>query len=106
MPNGKSIPSDTTSFYCSKEVEVLFKIDVSNYTSLKGMFENTYITEISFSPDFNTTNIKDLSSLFNGCSYLKSIDIRHFDTKNVINMTRMFYRCDSLTSLEISNYNT
>ena len=104
--NGKSIPSDTTSFYCSQEFEVLFKIDVSNYTSLQGMFKDTYITEISFSPDFNTTNIEDMSYLFSGCHRLKSIDIKHFDTRNVVNMVRMFSGPNHLTSLKITNFNT
>ena len=54
------------------------------------MFKDTYITEISFSPDFNTTNIEDMSYLFSRCSYLTSINIKHFDTRNVVNMTRMF----------------
>ena len=100
------MPSDTTSFYCSQDFEVLLKIDISNCTSLQGMFKDTHIAEISFSPDFNTTNIKDMSYLFSGCRSLKSIDIKHFDTRNVVNMVRMFSGAYYLTSLKITNFNT
>ena len=45
---------------------------------------------------FNTTNVKDMSSMFWKCSSLKSLDLSSFNTTNVNNMLGMFYGCSSL----------
>ena len=47
---------------------------------------------------FNTTNVNNMSSMFDGCSSLTSIDLSSFNTTNVNvnNMANMFYECSSL----------
>ena len=76
--NGEYLKPSTKMLYCSEECEVYFQIDVSNCTSLKGMFEDSDIASISFSPSFNTKNIKDMTNLFRFCFSLKSADLSYF----------------------------
>ena len=54
----------------------------------------------------DTSNVKDMSNMFNSCSKLTSLDLSSFNTSNVTNMGYMFSDCSSLTSLDLSNFNT
>ena len=54
----------------------------------------------------NTSEVTDMSHMFNGCSSLPSIDLSSLNTSKVTNMYGMFIGCSSLTSLDLSNFNT
>ena len=54
----------------------------------------------------NTSEVKDMSEMFYGCSGLTSLDLSHFNTQNVTKMGRMFFDCRGLTSLDLSHFNT
>ncbi len=54
----------------------------------------------------NTSEVTDMSSMFNDCGALTSLDVSHFDTQKVTNMSYMFYGCVVLTSLDVSGFNT
>ena len=56
--------------------------------------------------NFNNPEVTSMSSMFYGCSSLKSLDISGWNTSNVIYMNQMFEGCSSLTSLDLSNFNT
>lgn len=56
--------------------------------------------------NLDTSNMSDMSSMFNTCSYVLTLDLSGFDTSNVTNMQRMFYQCMKLNNLNISNFNT
>ena len=72
------------------------------------------IEEIDFGEGFNTSNVTDMGSMFDGCSGLTSLDVSNFNTSNVTNMGGfmggimggMFSGCYRLTSLDLSNFNT
>ena len=88
---------------------IVFEESFKTYapTSLKEFFYNCKTLEkISGLEYLNTTNITDMSSMFRGCSNLKSLDFTNFDTKNVSNMYFMFYGCSTLNSLDLTNFNT
>ena len=53
----------------------------------------------------NTSEVKDMSSMFAYCNMLTSLDLKNFNTQNVTNMGEMFCRT-SLTSLDLKNFNT
>ena len=55
---------------------------------------------------FDTSNVTNMSSLFEGCRRLTSLDLSGFDTSKVINMNGMFESCESLTELDLSSFNT
>lgn len=54
----------------------------------------------------NTSNVTDMSFMFNSCNGLISLDLSSFDTSNVTTMVGMFQGCYSLTSLTLSNFDT
>ena len=56
--------------------------------------------------NLNTVNVKDMSSMFEGCEKLTSLDLSLFITSKVTDMSHMFYNCSGLTSLNLSNFNT
>ena len=47
----------------------------------------------------NTSGVQNMTSMFEQCSELKSLNLSSFDTKNVFTMTRMFYNCYNLEQL-------
>ncbi|MBR4462366.1 MAG: BspA family leucine-rich repeat surface protein [Erysipelotrichaceae bacterium] len=55
---------------------------------------------------FDTSNVTDMQSMFDGCSSLKTLDVSAFDTSNVTSMADMFRGCRSLTSLDLSSFRT
>ena len=71
-----------------------------------GMFDHPAITNIDFGDHFNTTNVTNMASMFDGCNSLTSLDLSNFNTTNVTNMAYMFYKCLNLTSLDLSSFNT
>ena len=54
----------------------------------------------------NTSEVKDMSSMFSHCPALTSLDLKNFNTRNVTNMYGMFEVCEALTSLNLQNFNT
>ena len=56
--------------------------------------------------NLNTANLKDMSSMFYGCSALTSLNLSSFNTAKVGVMFHMFYGCSALTSLDLSSFNT
>ena len=55
--------------------------------------------------NFETYYTIDMSNMFNNCSSLQSLKI-NFDTEKVKKMSYMFAHCVKLTSLDISSFNT
>ena len=88
---------------------IVFEESFKTYapTSLKEFFYNcTSLETISGLEYLNTANITDMSSMFQNCCKLKSLDFTNFDTKNVSNMYFMFCNCTNLTSLDLTDFNT
>ena len=55
--------------------------------------------------NFDTSKVTEsIDSMFRGCYKLKSLNLEHFKTLNVKNFDNMFYGCSSLESLDISNF--
>ena len=92
-------------------------------TNCSQMFKNKYnLTSIDFN-GLNTSNVTNMSSMFEGCARsseyhdygneyvlefhgLSSIDLSSFNTSNVTNMSKMFKGCCNLSSLNLSSFNT
>ena len=55
---------------------------------------------------FNTDGVTDMHSMFSDCSSLVSLDLSSFNTTSVTDMDSMFSDCSSLVSLDISNFDT
>ncbi len=48
--------------------------------------------------NFNTTNVANMSTMFNGCVSLTILDLSNFNTSNVTSMQGTFDGCLSLTT--------
>ena len=94
------------TFNSTGKHKVYFKLDISKIDILKEIFsEINNVTLISFSPLFNTENIKYINRMFENCNLLTSINISSFNTKNVVDMKSMFSGVRSLKSVDLSNFN-
>ena len=51
----------------------------------------------------NTANVTDMSSLFDHCQKLTSLDLSNFNTAKVTNMNRMFSNCSNLKAIYASD---
>jgi surface protein len=54
----------------------------------------------------NTSQARNLQSLFQSCAKLERVDTRYWDTSKVTTMKQAFYYNQSLTSLDLSNLDT
>ena len=87
-------------YYYSENEKILLN-DNSNR-----LFQNlTALEEIDLS-SFDTSNVTDMSYMFNYCNSLTELDVSSFNTSKVTNMATMFQRCDSLKTLNVSNFDT
>jgi len=83
-------------------------LDTSNVIDMSFMFDGcSSLTKLDVS-NFDTSNVTDMGYMFSGCSSLTSIsiDASGFNTENVTNVTDMFSGCSSLTSIDVSNFKT
>lgn len=80
--------------------------DTSDVIYMNYMFEGcTYLTSLDLS-SFNTSNVTNMCTMFDNCDNLTNLDLGSFDTSNVTNMSGMFQYCDSLVNLNLSSFNT
>ena len=84
-------------FYeCGFVVSVFFKkFNRKNITDMSDMFRFGIISSIKKLDlsNFKTDNVKNMSGMFNGCSFLEELDLSNFNTNNVSNLKEMFYGC-------------
>ena len=100
---GTSQEEDTTT------ARVVFDASFRDFrptTTAKWFYDCKALKQIEGMEYLNTSEVKDMSKMFYGCSALTSIDLKHFNTQNVTNMKGMFRRCSALTSLDLQHFNT
>lgn len=74
--------------------------------SCRAIFSNMKkLTDINFE-GFNTSEVTNMSNMFNQCNIIKSLDLSKFNTSNVTNMDGMFLACNQLGSLDLSSFDT
>ena len=64
------------------------------------------LTEINFNGVVDTSNVKYMDHMFQGCEKLETLDLCDFDTSCVVDMTAMFYDCRRLDDLDVSSFDT
>ena len=105
---GTVLPEDCSKLFCEYPCSSidLSNADTSNVKNMSRMFDNCcYLNSLNIS-GFDTSNVTDMSYMFNECSKLYSLDVSGFDTSNVTDMGDMFSLCNHLTSLDVSRFNT
>ena len=75
-------------------------------TTAKWFYDCNALKQIEGLEYLNTSEVKDMSRMFWGCSALTALDLKNFNTQNVTDMSWMFYNCTALTSLDLQHFNT
>lgn len=92
--------------YALTSITGLDKLDTENVTNMTSMFDRcSSLTSLDVS-SFNTAKVTDMNFMFRYCSDLTSLDLSSFNTENVTDMKTMFAFNSSLTSLDVSSFNT
>ena len=108
--NRKNI-TDMSDMFRFETISSIKKLDLSNFKTdnvknMSGMFNRCSFLEELDLFNFNTNNVTNMSGMFKGCQQLKKLNISNFNTNNVTNMSSMFFLCHSLEGLDLSNFNT
>ena len=91
--------------------------NTSKVNNMRYMFANTIIRRYDqqgadlypeFLKNWDTSNVKDMSSMFQSCDGLKDLDfLSKWNTSNVTNMSGMFFWCRSLLNIDgVKDWNT
>ena len=87
-------------------IQGLENLDTSQVTNMSEMFEECEkLTSLDVS-HFDTSQVTNMSAMFSNCYVLTSLDVSHFNTSQVTDMHGMFRRCDILTNLDVSHFDT
>ena len=86
------------------EIENVNLLDTSNVTTMTSMFNYCGKLATLNVSKFDTSNVTNMSYMFSNCSRLTSLDVSNFNTSNVINMSHMFSSCSKLTGLDVSKF--
>ena len=96
-------------FYCCDGMEHKFDLshfNTVNVTNMHSMFEGCFCPERLDLSSFDTSNVTDMGDMFRSSIGLSSLDLSNFDTSNVTDMSSMFSNIYGLTSLNLSSFNT
>ena len=90
-----------------KKINIEGNITFTEPTKLAGLFYDcTDLSEINGLEKLDTTNVTSMKHMFDYCWKLTTLDLSNFNTSNVTDMSYMFYHCEGLTILDLSNFNT
>ena len=81
-------------------------VDARPTSTLGWFYYMNQLQSITGMEYLNTSEVTDMSDMFDGCSKLTSLDVSNFNTANVTDMSHMFSECFRLTSLDLSSFNT
>ena len=88
---------------------------IANEDSSYLFFNFTNIQSIEFNDNFDTSNVTDMSGMFQGTNNLLTLNLNHFNTSKVTNMSAMFSMWNNvdqgnssgkMTELDVSNFDT
>lgn len=103
---GKIKLPDGTKFGYSTNLDILANVDTSEMTDLSNMFnECSLVTSIDLS-SLETSKVTSMRSMFRRCKKVTSFNLSSFDTSKVVDMRDMFADCMAVTSLDLSSFDT
>ena len=86
--------------------EGLTNLDTSNVTNMSALFNGAKsLTSLDLSK-FHTSNVTNMQTMFQNNAKLTKLDLSSFDTSKVTTMAWMFNQTSSLASLDLSTFNT
>ncbi|MBQ9001355.1 MAG: BspA family leucine-rich repeat surface protein [Eggerthellaceae bacterium] len=84
-------------------------LDTSRTTNMASLLYNEqYLSSITWGSKFTTSNVTNMSCMFDNCCDLNTLDVSHFDTSSVTDMSEMFNHLNGffMTDLDLSNFDT
>ena len=93
-------PTDKTAYYYAETEKVYLNNDSRGTFYLA---DNLTTLDLS---NFDTSQVTDMSYMFDDADNLTTLDLSNFDTSKVTNMDHMFSNTYNLTTLDLSNFNT
>ena len=110
MDIGPQVYNEPWINYRNNITTVIFDDSFANYDGLTStaywFYSCSNLSTISGIQNLNTSKVNDMSSMFQGCRKLETLDLSSFNTENVTDMSFMFMGCNKLTTLDVSNFNT
>lgn len=109
--NNIKLPQNSEGLFANFEnltrIDGLNLASTSNVTNMSRMFENCIrLTHFDLS-SFDTRNVTNFSNMFDTCRSLSGVlDLSTFDTRSARNMSGMFKNCWTLTSINLSSFDT
>ena len=105
--NNKPQETSVYEYYLEKPENIIkLEYDITSLNLICYFHLCSNITKVDFTNFIGIPIKYAMSSLFNGCTSLKSVNFANIDTSNVISMTNMFINCTSLESIDLSNFVT
>ena len=99
--------SGTSNYTCGSWIELIKKLPATKNSgaSMNSYFQNYRGQELDLT-NIDTSNVTNMSDLFNNCSNLTNLDLSNFDTSKATTISGMFINCRKITTLNLSNFNT
>ena len=94
----------------AKQVNSLIeKINITGKLALSGMATEFFsgldnLTEINGAKNIDTSQVTNMTNMFNGDKKLTKLDLNSWDTNNVTDMTGMFTFCNNLGSVNLRDW--
>ena len=97
------------------DVSILFELEyldlsnfkTSNVTDMSYMFNECHkLKEIKGINTLKTIKVTNMKGMFQSCSELERLDLSNFNTSNVTAMSYMFKDCNKILYLNLSNFST
>ena len=92
----KDSTEDVTTKLCTS-------INKKAIVSMSSMFYGSKTSKIDLS-SFDTSNVVNMSGMFNSCTNINKLNLRNFDTSKVSNMSAMFYSATSLEEVNLDGF--
>ena len=105
---GCVLPSDCSELFKDYKAPVinLSNADTSNVTNMSQMFNNCPNLVSVYMAGTDTSKVTDMSYLFAVCNKLETVNLDGINTSKVTTMKGMFANCESLTEVNLSGFNT
>ncbi|MBR4486268.1 BspA family leucine-rich repeat surface protein [bacterium] len=79
-------------------------LDTSNMTDMSRMFEScSNLLELNIR-NFTSTNVNNMSRMFSGCSRLVTLNVKNLTSVSNGNYTNMFYSCSRVRTLYLNKF--
>ncbi len=89
-----------------QEIKGIENLDTSQVTDMSGMFQSCSSLATLDLSSFDTSQVIEITGMFQSCSSLATLDLSSFDTSQVTDISTMFFGCKSLATLELSSFDT